>query len=405
MRTPAPAFSPSREASLAVHISSVSGNPLPVLLRFRTFHSIREIGRKGLIELPRMAPATGTPSLEATATSVAPFAITTTWTAPSQCAQSVGGLTMLEVDQYRVWLNAILPVPGVTSTSCYPSQFISSFLLQTGGVSQPAMSPLVCPAGYTTQGPFTSNYIACCPSGWDGLALASDAPSDRPAFGGTCYSNIYNVPISVSFYDNSALKATSIFTATDSAAQAFASPYEGFALGVVVVQSTTGAGSSTPASTGSLLSSSSVTAAPNSGALRKHSSTLSSGAIAGIVIGALAGLALLALASFFILRHRRRNYHVTEMGEREFQYGGSTDDQLKVHSDAHELGTQNYVYEMGDGQTEEEMQIRDEAGWTLIERDKKLPEIPSPASPTSSTKSASSAGSASPSPISPQIYR
>lgn len=112
-----------------------------------------------------MAPATGTALLAATGTtqSVVPFSLTTTWTAPTQCAQSVGGLTMLEDDAYRVWLNAILPVPGTTVTSCYPSQYISSFLLQTGGISQAAMSPLVCPTGYTTQGPFTSNYIACCP--------------------------------------------------------------------------------------------------------------------------------------------------------------------------------------------------------------------------------------------------
>ena len=114
-----------------------------------------------------MAPATGTASLAVAATgttkSVVPFDITTTYTAPTQCAQSIGGLTMLENDQYRVWLNAILPVPGTTVTACYPSQYISSFLLQTGGISQAAMSPLVCPAGYTTQGPFTSNYIACCP--------------------------------------------------------------------------------------------------------------------------------------------------------------------------------------------------------------------------------------------------
>jgi hypothetical protein len=70
---------------------------------------------------------------------------------------------MLQNDGFRIWLNAPLPVPGTTIMSCYPSQFASSFLLQTGGVSQAAFSPLVCPQGYTTQGPFTSNYIACCP--------------------------------------------------------------------------------------------------------------------------------------------------------------------------------------------------------------------------------------------------
>jgi hypothetical protein len=107
-----------------------------------------------------MAAATTT---MAYSTEAVPFSITTTFTAPTQCAQSVGGLTMLENDEFRIWLNAPIPVPGTTIISCYPSEFISSFLLQTSGVSQAAFSPLVCPAGYTTQGPFTSNYIACCP--------------------------------------------------------------------------------------------------------------------------------------------------------------------------------------------------------------------------------------------------
>ena len=108
-----------------------------------------------------MAPA---PETTAVATTTAkPFAITTTFTAPTQCAQSVGGLTMLQNEQDEIWLNHPLPVPGTTISSCYPSQFMSSFLLQTGGVSQAAFSPLVCPSDYTTQGPFTSNYIACCP--------------------------------------------------------------------------------------------------------------------------------------------------------------------------------------------------------------------------------------------------
>lgn len=101
--------------------------------------------------------------MSTTIQSEAPFAITTTFTAPTQCAESVGGLTMLKNDGFRIWLNHPLPVPGTTITSCYAPEFASSFLLERGGVSQAAMSPVVCPAGYTTQGPFTSNYIACCP--------------------------------------------------------------------------------------------------------------------------------------------------------------------------------------------------------------------------------------------------
>jgi hypothetical protein len=102
-------------------------------------------------------------SFPASTTSASAYALTTAFSAPTQCAESVGGLTMLERDQFRIWLNHPLPVPLTTISSCYPTQFMSSFLLQTSGVSQVAFSPLVCPVGYTTQGIYTSNYIACCP--------------------------------------------------------------------------------------------------------------------------------------------------------------------------------------------------------------------------------------------------
>ena len=124
--------------------------------------------------------ATATTVAIASATVPSAYALTTTFTAPTQCAQSIGGLTMLENDVFRIWLNAPLPVPGTTISSCYPDQFMSSFLLQAGGVTQAPFEPLVCPEGYSTIGPFTSNYIACCPSGWDGFAPASDPPSGKP---------------------------------------------------------------------------------------------------------------------------------------------------------------------------------------------------------------------------------
>jgi hypothetical protein len=96
-------------------------------------------------------------------TVASPFAITTAFTAPTQCAQSIGGLTMLQNKAYQIWLNDPEPVPGTIISSCYASQFMSSYLLEQGGVSQAAFNPLICPQGYTAQGPYTSNYIACCP--------------------------------------------------------------------------------------------------------------------------------------------------------------------------------------------------------------------------------------------------
>ncbi|KAF8851781.1 hypothetical protein BDZ45DRAFT_750278 [Acephala macrosclerotiorum] len=234
--------------------------------------------------------------------SVVPFAITTTFTAPTACAQSVGGLTMLQDDQFRIWLNHPLPVPGTTITSCYPDEFASSFLLQTGGVSQAAFSPLVCPDGYTTQGPYTSNYIACCPSGWD-LAVASNPPSNRPAFGGTCFSNIFNVPIRITSYNTESIEASSIFTATDSQAQAFAFPYEGFALGVAVVASTTPTSGSQATGTST---SSSATASSDSSEAGIISSKSNTGAVAGAIIGSILAALLLTGAVYLMINYRRK---------------------------------------------------------------------------------------------------
>ncbi|KAN0117867.1 hypothetical protein V8E51_003844 [Hyaloscypha variabilis] len=224
------------------------------------------------------------------------YALTTTFTAPTQCAQSIGGLTMLENDVFRIWLNAPLPVPGTTISSCYPDQFMSSFLLQAGGVTQAPFEPLVCPEGYSTIGPFTSNYIACCPSGWDGFAPASDPPSGRPAFGGTCFTNIYNVPIQITSYDDSAIQASSIFTATGTSDQAFAYPYEGFALGVAVLASTTNP---------SLAAATSETSTPF-----EETGTgpggMSHGAVAGIVLGCIITVFLLVALVVFALNYRHK---------------------------------------------------------------------------------------------------
>jgi hypothetical protein len=150
-------------------------------------------------------------------------------------------------------------------------------------------------------------------SGWDGIALASNAPSDRPAYSGTCYTNIYNKPIKVTQYNDVSIQASSIFTATDSLAQAYAYPYEGFAFGVAQLASTTASttpASSSPTSAAPTASSTSTPAAAqtssSSSATTSSSSSLSGGAIAGIVIGVLTGVALFGLALFAVLRYRRR---------------------------------------------------------------------------------------------------
>lgn len=88
------------------------------------------------------------------------------------------------------------------------------------------------------------------------LANPTNNPfSDRPAFGGTCYTPIeMATPVLVTAYGSAGVTATITFSATTSNVQAYAYPYEGFAFGVAEVQSLT-----TPAS-----SSTSSSAAPSS---------------------------------------------------------------------------------------------------------------------------------------------
>jgi len=93
--------------------------------------------------------------------SIAPALTTVFAPAATSCLEN--RLTMMENQEYRIWMNEILPVPGTTFTECYPSQFMTSYLLQQGGITQPAFEYLKCPISWSAVGPYTSNYIACCP--------------------------------------------------------------------------------------------------------------------------------------------------------------------------------------------------------------------------------------------------
>ncbi len=64
--------------------------------------------------------------------------------------------------------------------------------------------------------------------------------SDRPAFGGTCYTPILEgTPIIVTAYGSSGITATTTFSASVTNAQAYAYPIEGYAYGVAQVPSIT----------------------------------------------------------------------------------------------------------------------------------------------------------------------
>lgn len=122
---------------------------------------------------------------------------------------------------------------------------MTSYLLSAGAVTQPAFNPLICPQHYSAVGPYTSNYIACCPSGYSFAQPTSTAISSRPAFGGTCYTPIFEAtPVLVTQYGSEGVTATSTFSATVTNAQAYAYPFDGFAFGVAEVPSITSASSS-----------------------------------------------------------------------------------------------------------------------------------------------------------------
>ncbi|KAI6715324.1 hypothetical protein JHW43_002174, partial [Diplocarpon mali] len=84
--------------------------------------------------------------------------------------------------------------------------------------------------------------------------------SDRPAFGGTCYSDLtMGTPVKVTAYGSSSITATSWWTATVTNAQAYAYPIEGYASGVAELKSILTNGDSTATESGSSSSAAAAT--------------------------------------------------------------------------------------------------------------------------------------------------
>ena len=88
------------------------------------------------------------------------------------------------------------------------------------------------------------------------------------------------MPIQITSYDNSAIKASSIFTETGTSDQAYAYPYEGFALGVAVLKSATTSSQATATST-------TVSTIFDETDVGSGDKVMSRGAVAGLVLGLL----------------------------------------------------------------------------------------------------------------------
>ncbi|KAK2732998.1 CFEM domain protein [Colletotrichum kahawae] len=160
------------------------------------------------------------------------IALTTTFTPPAHCTEN--HLTMLVGALEKIWINEPVPLPNSTITSCYPTEWVNGYssVVSKSSSMAPVMSPLVCPSGWNTvSSTWSSGYIACCADGFTFAAPTKTADRDRPAYGGTCYSNFdLSQTATVTVYNPVELSTTIAWVATTTPAQAYNHPIEGFAM-------------------------------------------------------------------------------------------------------------------------------------------------------------------------------
>ncbi|KAK5633920.1 hypothetical protein RRF57_009634 [Xylaria bambusicola] len=242
---------------------------------------------------PRASPeSTTAKSVRPTMSTPYAVPLVTTFIPPESCNEA--HLTMLSPPGYFIWLNEPVPVPGTTFSDCYPPEFLEYYTTYhvnptTVGSHVPLMSPLVCPFGWQVVSR-KGDYQACCPraeltceSGYQLTPPQTELDPDRPAYGGTCYSEW---PLSSSTY------ITVYGSASESGEMLITASTSGFANYAHVID-------------GIVASTSPPNSEPFQNQGTEHT-TLAPGAIAGIVIGAVVAAGLVAAAFFMYARHRRR---------------------------------------------------------------------------------------------------
>ncbi|KAI1291283.1 hypothetical protein F5Y03DRAFT_377115 [Xylaria venustula] len=235
---------------------------------------------------PRINPTSATASRRPTTSTPYAVPLTTTFIPPESCNQEQ--LTMLSPPGYFIWFNEPVPVPGTTVSGCYPSEFLEYYTTYhvnptTVGSLVPLMSPLVCPFGWQVVSK-KDDYQACCPVGYEFTPPQTLLDPERPAYGGTCYSQwALSSSTYVEVYGSASSSGSILITASTSGFANYAHVIDGIAL-------------STSTST------TSVESAQNE---ESQHTALAPGAIAGIVVGVVVALGLIA-TGFFIYAHRRR---------------------------------------------------------------------------------------------------
>lgn len=252
-----------------------------------------------------------------------PIALTTTFVPPATC--TVGMLTMLPPPYYLIWANEPFPVANETHKDCYPSEFMASYKSvpskTVGSSIVPAMSPLVCPKAYCPVYVGNNNYAACCPSGYKFTDPQTTVDANRPAYGGTCYSELtVSSTHTIVAYGTAGGSKTQQFIASVTDTHAYAHPIDGFAAQPLRVGECVGVSSSLSSSTSATSTSSpspSTTTAPPplTNSQTTSGAKLSTGSIAGAVIGGVVGLIAIIAIVLLILRSRKPRHQSAAINE------------------------------------------------------------------------------------------
>ena len=183
------------------------------------------------------------------------------------------------------------------------------------------MSPLVCPQNFCTQYVGDDNYIACCPSGYRFATTGVPTSSERPAYGGICYTDIaQGEELTAVVYDSTGSTRQQVWSPSTTGAQGWAHPIDGWAAssataGCAVKKEEMSSGSSSHVGTAS-------SQRPLSSIVGSAKKKANGGMIAGAVLGALVAIIAILTLVLFLLRRRKR--------AKEAEYGSQSDGSSQV---------------------------------------------------------------------------